>query len=90
MHYKNELVFPWSKFVSQLTKACIAYEKASRPLNALTKMDCLMDKPQPEELAAAKEVTHAAHPNDFAAAANCIGERISEIFSAAIRNRARL
>ena len=87
LHCKNKLVFLWS---AQLTKAFIACKKASRPLDMWTKVDHLMEKTQPTELAAAKEVTHAAHPNDFAAAANCIGERISEIFSAAIRNRARL
>ena len=90
LHHKNEMVFLWSKFVSQLTKAFIAYEKAGRPLNAQTKMDCLMEKTQPVELATAKEVACATHPNNFAAAANCIGERVSEIFLAAVRNRARL
>ena len=90
LHCKNELVFPWSEFVSQLTKAFIAYEKAGRPLDAQTKMDYLMEKTQPVELAAAKEVARATHPNDVAAAANYVGERVSEIFSAAVRNRARV
>ena len=89
LHLKNEL-FPWSKFVSQLAEAFIAHKKAGRPLNAQTKMDCLMEKTQPVELAAAKEVACAAHPNNFAAAAKCIGERVSEVFSAAVQNRAQL
>ena len=49
-----------------------------------------MEKTQPVELAAAKEVARATHPNDVAAAANCIGERVSEIYAAAVRNRARV
>ena len=36
-------------------------------------------------LAASKEVGHATHPNDFAAMANCIGEQVSEMFSAAVQ-----
>ena len=55
LHHKNELVFPWSEFISQLTKAFIAYKKAGRPLDAQTKMDYLMEKTQPVELAAVKE-----------------------------------
>ena len=51
-------------------------------------MDCPMEKTQPVELAAAKEVARAAHPNDFAAAANCIGEQVGETSSAAVWNRA--
>ena len=90
LHHRNKMVFPCSKFVSQLTKAFIAHEKAGRPLDAQTKMDHSMDKTQPMELAAAKEVACDAHPNDFAAAADHIGERVNETFSAAVRNRACL
>ena len=60
----------------------------SRLLDAQTKKDYLMDKTQPVELAAAKEVARAAHPNDFGAAANCIGEQVGETSSAAVWNRA--
>ena len=49
-----------------------------------------MEKTQPVELTAAKEMACATHPNDFAAAANYIGERVSETFLTAVRNRARL
>ena len=90
LHSKNELVFPWSEFISQLTKAFVACKKADRPLDAQTEMDYPMEKTQPVELAAAKEVACATHPNNFAAAANWIGERVSETFSAAVLNRAQL
>ena len=82
------MVFPRSEFISQLTKAFIAYKKDGRPLDAQTKMDYLMEKTQPVELAAAKEVACATHPNHFAAAAIYISERASEIFLAAVQNRA--
>ena len=90
LHYRNESVFPWSTFVSELTKCFTAYEKAGRPIDPRTKMDHLMTKCLPNELAPVKEVARTQHPNDIHAAANHIGERISEIFSAAIVNRERL
>ena len=90
LHYKNKLVLPWLEFNSQLTEAFIACKKAGKPLHAQTKMDYLMEKTQSVELAAAKEVAHATHPNNFAAVANYIGERVSEIFLAAVQNRACL
>ena len=88
LHCKNELVFPWSEFISQLTKAFIACKKASRPLDAQIKIDHLMEKTKSVELVAAKEVPRATHPNNFSAAANYIGERVSEIFLAAVQSRA--
>ena len=78
----------WSEFISQLTKAFVACKMDCRPLDAQTKMDYLMDKTQPSELAAAKEVACVTHPNDFAAAANCIGDQVSWTISAAVWNRA--
>ena len=70
LHYRNESVFPWSTFVSELTKCFTAYEKAGRPIDPRTKMDHLMTKCLPNELAPVKEVARTQHPNDIHAAAN--------------------
>ena len=90
LHYKNEAVFTWSNFVSQLTKCFTTYEKAGRPLDPRTQMDYLIRKCLPTELAAVKEVARSTYPNDIHAAANYIGERISDIFSEAIAQRNRV
>ena len=50
LHYKNEAVFPWSTFVSELTKCFTVYEKVRRPMDICTKIDKLMEKCQPTEL----------------------------------------
>ena len=52
--------------------------------------DLKMEKTQPVELAAIEEVACATHPCGFTAAANHIGERVSETLLAAVQNRACL
>jgi len=89
LHYRNEAVFPFSTFVAELTRCFTAYHDAQRPIDEETKMDYLMNKCLPPELAAAKEVARTSFPRDYIAAANHIGERISSIFGAAIANRER-
>jgi len=83
LHYKNEAIFPWEKFISRFTK-CINILDASEDerLTDKQKVNKLIERIQSTDtkLLAAVEVIQEKHPRDFAMAANKIGAKISLLY----------
>jgi len=83
LHYKNESVFPWEKFITRFTK-CFNILDASddEALTPKQKVDKLFEKIQTSDkkLLAAAAVVQNKYPRDFAAAATEMGAHISVLY----------
>ena len=89
LHYSNEVQMSWSEFVSRYLKCMDTFEKARQPKTNIEKMEILMEKIKDTNLNAVKEVARDRYADNIIGAMNYIGERVSEIHSAAIRARQR-
>lgn len=90
LHYKNEAIFPFSKFQSKFQWCMKVYDKAHLPMHVTNQMTEFMAKIKVKELDAVKETARSRFPESITDAGNYVSERISEIFAEAIRNRQRM
>jgi hypothetical protein len=92
LHYKNESVFPFERYVTILHECFEALDDNNQGLNDAHKVNKLLEGVQSTnpEVIALKTVIRATHPTDFNAASTHMAQQIAMIFPAANISEARV